>query len=94
VELLLLFWSSCYFLELLLGSSIWWRELGETPSVLQVEFNVRCALRSPEHFSWWFRCEQTPRLVYKCGIGKTLGCMVADVNAGVQERLCSATTTA
>ena len=32
-ELLLLFWSSCYFLELLLGSSIWWRELGETPSV-------------------------------------------------------------
>ena len=26
------FWSSCYFLELLLGSSIWWRELGETPS--------------------------------------------------------------
>ena len=34
VELLLLFWSSCYFLELLLGSSIWWRELGETPSVV------------------------------------------------------------
>ena len=32
LELLLLFWSSCYFLELLLGSSIWWRELGETPS--------------------------------------------------------------
>ena len=31
-ELLLLFSSSCYFLELLLGSSIWWRELGETPS--------------------------------------------------------------
>ena len=34
LELLLLFWSSCYFLELLLGSSIWWRELGETPSDL------------------------------------------------------------
>ena len=32
LELQLLFWSSCYFLELLLGSSIWWRELGETPS--------------------------------------------------------------
>ena len=32
LELLLLFRSSCYFLELLLGSSIWWRELGETPS--------------------------------------------------------------
>ena len=32
LELLLLFWGSCYFLELLLGSSIWWRELGETPS--------------------------------------------------------------
>ena len=26
------FWSSCYFLELLMGSSIWWRELSETPS--------------------------------------------------------------
>ena len=33
LELLLLLWSSYYFLELLLGSSIWWRELGETPSV-------------------------------------------------------------
>ena len=35
LELLLLFWSSCYFLELLLGSSIWWRELGETPSGIE-----------------------------------------------------------
>ena len=39
LELLLLFWSSFYFLELLLGSSIvysiWWRELGETPSDIQ-----------------------------------------------------------
>ena len=34
LELRLLFWSSCYFLELLLGSSIWWRELGETPSAV------------------------------------------------------------
>ena len=32
LELLLFFWSSCYFLELLLGSSIWWRELGSAES--------------------------------------------------------------
>ena len=42
LELLLLFWSSCYFLELLMGSSIWWRELGEMPSAGERGFLRKC----------------------------------------------------
>ena len=46
LELLLLFWSSCYFLELLLGSSIWWRELGETPSEIGTEVTLGSTVAS------------------------------------------------
>ena len=44
LEILLLFWSSCYFLELLLGSSIWWRELGEAPSGNRIIFISGCSV--------------------------------------------------
>ena len=54
MELLLLFWSSRYFLELLLGSSIWWRELGETPSAIIACGNgnhVEMAIKRNEHIT-------------------------------------------